>query len=136
MKIAINIPILGKEEISAVTNILKNGALTSSASQGGKHVQDFERTAASFVKSKYAIAVNSGTSALQAALHALDIKKGDEILVPSFTFVATKVNDGTKISSPFLISNACRAACRADVPEFTAIAYFDFTKEAAVLSKS
>ncbi|AJW69821.1 DegT/DnrJ/EryC1/StrS family aminotransferase [Nitrosopumilus adriaticus] len=89
MKIAINIPIVGKEEISAVTNVLKNGVLTSSASQGGKHVQDFEKVAASFVKSKYAIAVNSGTAALQAALHALDIKKGDEVLVPSFTFVAT-----------------------------------------------
>ena len=35
------------------------------------------------------IAVNSGTAALQAALYALDIKKGDEVLVPSFTFVAT-----------------------------------------------
>ena len=56
---------------------------------GGKHVQDFEKSAASFVKSKYAIAVNSGTAALQAALYALDIKKGDEVLVPSFTFVAT-----------------------------------------------
>jgi dTDP-4-amino-4,6-dideoxygalactose transaminase len=41
------------------------------------------------VKSKYAIAVNSGTAALQAALYALDIKNGDEVLVPSFTFVAT-----------------------------------------------
>ena len=89
MKIAINIPIINKEEISAVTNILKNDALTSSASQGGKHLQEFERVAASFVKSKYAVAVNSGTAALQAALHALDIKRGDEILIPSFTFVAT-----------------------------------------------
>lgn len=89
MKIAINIPIVGKEEISAVTSILKNGVLTSSANQGGKHVQAFEKSAASFVKSKYAIAVNSGTAALQASLYALDIKKGDEVLVPSFTFVAT-----------------------------------------------
>jgi len=89
LKIAINIPIINKEEISAVTNILKNDALTSSASQGGKHLQEFERAAASFVKSKYAVAVNSGTAALQAALHALDIKRGDEILIPSFTFVAT-----------------------------------------------
>ena len=89
MKIPINIPIVGKEEISAVTSILKNGALTSAANQGGKYVQSFEKSAASFVKSKYAIAVNSGTAALQAALYALDIKKGDEILIPSFTFVAT-----------------------------------------------
>jgi len=42
-----------------------------------------------FIKSKYVVAVNSGTAALQAALYALDIKKGDEVLVPSFTFVAT-----------------------------------------------
>ena len=89
MKIAINIPIIGKEEISAVTSILRNGALTSSANQGGKYVQDFEKLTASFVKSKYVIAVNSGTAALQAALYALDIKNGDEVLVPSFTFVAT-----------------------------------------------
>jgi len=89
LKIAINIPLVGKEEIIAVTSILKNGALTSAANHGGKHVQIFEKSAASFVKSKYAIAVNSGTAALQAALYALDVKKGDEVLVPSFTFVAT-----------------------------------------------
>ncbi len=80
---------MGKEEIFAVTSILRNGALTSSAIQGGKHVQAFEKSVTSFVKSKYAIAVNSGTAALQASLYALDIKKGDEVLVPSFTFVAT-----------------------------------------------
>ena len=89
MKIPINVPLIGKEEISAVTSILKNGALTSAANQGGKHVQNFEKSITSFVKSKYAVAVNSGTSALQAALYALDIKNGDEVLVPSFTFVAT-----------------------------------------------
>ena len=80
---------IGKEEISAVNSVLKKGALTSSANNGGKHVQEFEQTASSFVKSKYAVAVNSGTAALQAALYALDIKHGDEVLVPSFTFVAT-----------------------------------------------
>ena len=89
VEIPINIPIVGKEEITVVTSILKNGALTSAANQGGKHVQNFEKSVTSFVKSKYAIAVNSGTAALQAALYALDIKNGDEVLIPSFTFVAT-----------------------------------------------
>ena len=89
MKIAINVPFVGKEEISAVTSILKNGTLTSAASKGGKHVQLFEKAASFFIKSKYVVAVNSGTAALQAALYALDIKQGDEVLVPSFTFVAT-----------------------------------------------
>ncbi len=89
MKIAINIPLVGKEEISVVTSILRDGALTSAANQGGKYVQKFEKVVSTFVKSKYAIAVNSGTAALQASLYALDIKKGDEVLLPSFTFVAT-----------------------------------------------
>ena len=89
MKIPINVPIIGKEEITVVSSILKNGALTSAANLGGKHVQRFEKSVSSFVKSKHAIAVNSGTAALQAALYALDIKKGDEVLLPSFTFVAT-----------------------------------------------
>ena len=89
MKIAINMPILDKEEIVAVSAVIKSGSLTSSANLGGKNVQIFEKKFASFVKSKYAIAVNSGTAALQASLQALDIKKGDEVIIPSFTFVAT-----------------------------------------------
>ncbi|WP_042684249.1 DegT/DnrJ/EryC1/StrS family aminotransferase [Candidatus Nitrosotenuis chungbukensis] len=89
MTIPVNIPIIGKEEISEVVSVLKKGALTSAANLGGKNVQEFEKLASSFVKSKYAIAVNSGTAALQAALYALDIKSGDEVLLPSFTFVAT-----------------------------------------------
>jgi dTDP-4-amino-4,6-dideoxygalactose transaminase len=89
LKIPINMPLVGKEEITTVTSILKNGALTSAANQGGKHVQNFEKSVTSFVKSKYAVAVNSGTAAIQAALYALDIKNCDEVLVPSFTFVAT-----------------------------------------------
>ncbi|HEU03761.1 MAG TPA: aminotransferase class I/II-fold pyridoxal phosphate-dependent enzyme, partial [Nitrosopumilus sp.] len=89
MKIPINIPLVGKEEIEAVTSVLKEGALTIAAKTGGKNVQEFEKLASSFTKSKYAVAVNSGTSALQAALLALDIKQGDEVLIPSFSFVAT-----------------------------------------------
>jgi len=89
VKIPINIPILGTEEIKAVTKVLKEGALTSAAFSGGKNVQEFEKLISSFVKSKFAVSVNSGTAALQAALYALDVKKGDEVLLPSFTFVAT-----------------------------------------------
>ncbi len=89
LKIPINTPILDKKEIMAVSDVLKNGSLTSSSNLGGKYVKIFEKKISSFVKSKYAIAVNSGTAALQASLHALDIKQGDEVIIPSFTFVAT-----------------------------------------------
>ena len=89
MNVPINIPIIGKEEIKAVKSILEKGTLTSASNMGGKNVQEFEKAASSYVKSKYAIAVNSGTAALQAALYSLEIKSGDEVLLPSFTFIAT-----------------------------------------------
>jgi dTDP-4-amino-4,6-dideoxygalactose transaminase len=109
MKIPINTPILGKEEISAVMEVLNTGSLTSASKDGGKNVQEFEKLTSKFVKSKYAIAVNSGTAALQAALYSLDLKKGDEVIVPSFTFVASAnaiVSTGAKpIFADILRSN-------------------------------
>jgi len=89
LTIPINVPNIDKEEIREVTSVLLEKSLTSSSFEGGKRVQQFEHLLSKFVKSKFAIAVNSGTSALQASLYALDIKPGDEVLVPSFTFVAT-----------------------------------------------
>ena len=89
MKIPINIPDIDNEEIREVTTVLLEKSLTSSSFDGGKRVQEFEKRISKFVKSKFAVAVNSGTAALQASLYALDIKPGDEIVIPSFTFVAT-----------------------------------------------
>ena len=89
MKIPINLPIIEKDEINEVHSVLTEKSLTSAANTGGKRVQEFEKLLASYTKSKYAVAVNSGTAALQAALYALDVKQGDEVLLPSFTFVAT-----------------------------------------------
>ncbi len=89
MNIPINIPLISKDEIRAVMSVLRDGTLTSAANSGGERVREFEDTVSSFVGSKYTVAVNSGTAALQAALYALDIKAGDQVLVPSFTFVAT-----------------------------------------------
>jgi len=89
LKIPINIPAIDKKEIREVSAVLSEKSLTSASFSGGKQVQQFERLLSKFVKSKFAVAVNSGTAALQASLYAIDIKPGDEVLVPSFTFVAT-----------------------------------------------
>jgi len=89
LKIPINISLIGKEEIDEVRSVLLEKSLTSAANAGGRRVQEFEKLLSSFVKSRYAVAVNSGTAALQAALYSLDLKKDDEVLLPSFTFVAT-----------------------------------------------
>jgi len=83
-----NLPILGLEEIKAATKVLETGMLTHK-SGAGQHVLKFEEDFAKFIGAKHAIAVNSGTAALHAALLALDIKPGDEVIAPPFTFIAT-----------------------------------------------
>ena len=89
MNVPINVPIIGKEERQIVDLVLRTGFLSSASNQGGKYVQEFEKLVSTYVKSKFVTSTNSGTSALQAALYASDVKKGDEVLLPSFTFVAT-----------------------------------------------
>lgn len=55
----------------------------------GKDAREFEDEFAAYCGVKYGIGVNSGTDALYIALAALDIKCGDEVIVPTFTFIAT-----------------------------------------------
>lgn len=55
----------------------------------GPFVEDFERSIAAYLDVKYAIGVNSGTSALHLALIAAGVGPGDKVLLPSLTFVAT-----------------------------------------------
>ncbi|MGQ9469858.1 MAG: DegT/DnrJ/EryC1/StrS family aminotransferase [Nitrososphaerales archaeon] len=87
--ININKPLIGDEEKEEVMKVLDSGRLTDSSFDGGFMVREFEKSLAKFVDVKHAIAVNSGTSALMACLIALDISYGDEVLIPSFTFVST-----------------------------------------------
>ncbi len=77
-------PCIGEEEIDRVAEVLRSGMLAQ-----GKLVEEFEREFASYVGSKYAIAVSNGTAALHVALISLGIGPGDEVAVPSYTFYAT-----------------------------------------------
>ena len=87
--IPINKPQIDDEERQEILKVLDEGILTSASNFGGKRVQDFERLLADFLHVKHAIAVNSGTAALHASILAAGIKESEEILIPSFTFVAT-----------------------------------------------
>lgn len=78
-------PDITKKEIKYVTRAIKAGQVSSTA----KYVGLFEQAFAKKNKVKYAVAVNSGGSALFLALWALGIRKGDEVIVPAFTMAAT-----------------------------------------------
>jgi perosamine synthetase len=86
--IPINLPKIGEEEVEAVVKVLRRGPLTN-ALGAGPMVTQFERKFAEFAGVKHAIAVNTGTAALHSAIVAAGVKHGDEVILPSFTFVAT-----------------------------------------------
>lgn len=86
--IPINRPIIGEEEIQAVVKVLRSGILTEKSGHG-PFASKFENAFADYIGSKFAVSFNSGTSALHAALLAAGVGPKDEVIVPSFTFVAT-----------------------------------------------
>jgi dTDP-4-amino-4,6-dideoxygalactose transaminase len=86
--IPVNMPLISDEEIEAVTKVLRSGLLTGRV-QSGPWVKRLEDGFSKFVKAKYAFAVNTGTAALHLSLMASGIRAGDEVIVPSFTFIAT-----------------------------------------------
>jgi dTDP-4-amino-4,6-dideoxygalactose transaminase len=79
-------PDITDEEIEAVLEVMHSKRLSQLA---GKYVEDFEIEFARYVGTKYAVAANSGTSALSLALAALQVGTGDEVILPPYTFVAS-----------------------------------------------
>lgn len=77
-------PLLGEEELNNVIEAVKSGWISSK----GKFVEEFESKFARYCNRKYGIATSNGTVALHLALTVLDIKKGDEVIVPNLTFIA------------------------------------------------
>lgn len=75
---------IGEADVAAVVEALKSDWLTT-----GPRVGEFERAFAAFCGAKEAVAVNSGTAALHAAMRALGVGPGDEVIVPAITFAAS-----------------------------------------------
>lgn len=78
-------PLLAGNELKYVTEAVSTGWISSS----GKYVSEFERQFASYCGCQYGVAVCNGTIALHLALLALGIGKGDEVIIPSFTMIAS-----------------------------------------------
>ncbi len=82
--IPISKPVITNDEIKAVINVLKSGIIAS-----GPKVKEFEENLKKFLNVNNVIATSNGTSALHSALFGFDIKRGDKVITPSFTFIAT-----------------------------------------------
>lgn len=78
-------PTLLGNELKYVADAVQTGWISSA----GKYVSEFEKQFAAYCGCKYGVAVCNGTVALHLALTALGIGKGDEVIIPDFTMIAT-----------------------------------------------
>lgn len=83
MRIPLSAPDITEAEIQAVTDVLRGQFLSL-----GPKLEEFEESLAGYIGISNAIAVNSGTSALHLCIRALGIGESDEVIVPSFAFIA------------------------------------------------
>src|SRR5579864_3613976 len=83
MRIPLSSPEITESEIEAVIRVLRGSRLSL-----GPKLEEFEQSVARYIGARHAIAVNSGTSGLHLCVRALGIGEGDEVIVPSFTFIA------------------------------------------------
>ena len=88
-------PILGEEEKRAVMEVLESGHLSTFIAApgqfflGGEKIKQFEREFAAYHDVKYVVAFNSAIAALHAAVVAVEIEPGKEVIVPPYTFTST-----------------------------------------------
>jgi len=84
MKVSLSRPWVTEEDIKAVEEVLRTPNLSL-----GPKLPEFEEMLAEVAQRKYAVAVNSGTSALHLIVRSLGIKDGDEVITTPFSFIAS-----------------------------------------------
>ena len=84
MMIPLSKPDINEEDVRVVVGVLKSGRLSM-----GPYTERFEKAISEYVNAKHGVAVSSGTAGLHLVLKAMGVKRGDYMIVPSFTFVAS-----------------------------------------------
>ena len=84
LKVKVNEPLIGGNEKKYLLKCLSSGYISSE----GSFVREFENKFAKKVNRKYGISVSNGTAAIQLAFESLNLKKGDEVILPSFTIIS------------------------------------------------
>lgn len=102
--IPVNEPLLGKKELDNVKDCVRSGWISSK----GEYIKKFEEEFAAFCGAKYGISTTNGTAAIHLALAALDIKKGDEVIIPTFTMIATAYAVMYTGARPVLVDSEAR----------------------------
>ena len=77
-------PDINEEDVKVVVEVLKSGRLSM-----GPYTERFEKAISEYVNAKHGVAVSSGTAGLHLVLKAMGVERGDYMIVPSFTFVAS-----------------------------------------------
>ncbi len=94
-------PLIGEKELEYVIDCLKTNWIGSQ----GKYIAEFEARFASYCGCQYGIATTSGTTALHLALASLDIGPGDEVIIPTFTMIATAFAIAYTGAKPVLVDS-------------------------------
>ena len=99
-------PVFGAEDEAAILEVLRSGSWFL-----GDRVAEIERRFPRFHQARHGVAVSSGTAALQVALEAAGVRLGDEVIVPSYTFVATAASVALVGAVPVFVDVDPRTYC-------------------------
>ena len=99
--IPVNIPIITSKDAKEVFNTVKTGWVSSS----GSEINKFENELAKLTKRKFSCCVSNGTAALEIAVKALGIGKGDEVITPAFTIISNANAIVKNLAKPVLIDS-------------------------------
>ena len=108
--IPVNTPIMTGNELKYVTDCINTGWISSE----GSYISKFESAVAQKVNRKYGIAVSNGTAAIDIAIKALNITKGDEVILPTHTIISC-ISQIVKVGATPVLVDSCRKTWNMDV---------------------